>query len=180
MRGKGKEYSQDHKKVTEQTEAVGHAVRATYMYAGMADVAAITGDKAYLNAIDKIWEDIIDDKFYLTGASARRVATKDLALLTNCRICRPTTKPVPPLAIFIGITAFFCSTAIPDFTMCLSERCTTAWCRGCHSAATAFLSQSAGIFRATLTQCVVWLRLLPEQCLSVYPVGSRLCLCPTK
>ncbi len=67
VRGKGKEYSQDHKKVTEQTEAVGHAVRATYMYAGMADVAAITGDKAYLNAIDKIWEDIIDDKFYLTG-----------------------------------------------------------------------------------------------------------------
>ncbi|WP_298352396.1 glycoside hydrolase family 127 protein [Runella sp.] len=67
VRGKGKEYSQDHKKVTDQSEAVGHAVRATYMYSGMADVAAITGDKAYLNAIDKIWEDIIDDKFYLTG-----------------------------------------------------------------------------------------------------------------
>lgn len=67
VRGRGKEYSQDHEKVTEQTEAVGHAVRATYMYSGMADVAAITGDKAYLNAIDHIWDDIIDDKFYLTG-----------------------------------------------------------------------------------------------------------------
>ena len=67
VRGRGKEYSQDHKKVTDQTEAVGHAVRATYMYSGMADVAAITDNKAYLNAIDRIWEDIIHDKFYLTG-----------------------------------------------------------------------------------------------------------------
>ncbi len=67
VRGKGQEYSQDHKPVTEQTEAVGHAVRATYMYSGMADVAAITGDKAYVNAIDKIWHDVVDRKYYLTG-----------------------------------------------------------------------------------------------------------------
>ncbi|GAB3760810.1 glycoside hydrolase family 127 protein [Spirosoma pomorum] len=67
VRGTGKEYSQDHKPVTQQTEAVGHAVRATYMYSGMADVAAITGDKAYINAIDKIWHDVIDSKYYLTG-----------------------------------------------------------------------------------------------------------------
>ncbi len=67
IRGKGTDYSQDHKKVTEQTEAVGHAVRAMYMYSGMADIAAITGDKAYLNAIDLIWKDIIDYKFYITG-----------------------------------------------------------------------------------------------------------------
>ena len=66
-RGTGKEYSQDHKPVVEQTEAVGHAVRATYMYSGMADVAAITGDKAYLNAIDRIWNDVVDDKYYVTG-----------------------------------------------------------------------------------------------------------------
>ncbi|HEY4788776.1 MAG TPA: beta-L-arabinofuranosidase domain-containing protein, partial [Bacteroidales bacterium] len=67
IRGKGTEYSQDHKKVTEQTEAVGHAVRAMYMYSGMADIAAITGDQAYLHAIDMIWNDIIDAKFYITG-----------------------------------------------------------------------------------------------------------------
>ncbi|MVM33451.1 glycoside hydrolase family 127 protein [Spirosoma sp. HMF4905] len=67
VRGKGKEYSQDHKPVIDQTEAVGHAVRATYMYSGMADVAAITGDKAYLNAIDHIWNDVVDDKYYITG-----------------------------------------------------------------------------------------------------------------
>ncbi|GAB3569135.1 glycoside hydrolase family 127 protein [Spirosoma luteolum] len=67
VRGHGQEYSQDHKPVTEQREAVGHAVRATYMYAGMADVAAITGDQAYLHAIDQIWNDVVSNKLYITG-----------------------------------------------------------------------------------------------------------------
>ncbi len=61
------EYSQAHKPVVEQDEAVGHAVRAAYMYAGMADVAALTGDSAYINAIDKIWDNIVGKKYYITG-----------------------------------------------------------------------------------------------------------------
>lgn len=61
------EYSQAHKPVTEQDEAVGHAVRATYMYAGMADVAALTGDTAYIHAIDRIWDNIVGKKYYITG-----------------------------------------------------------------------------------------------------------------
>ncbi|HEY0653445.1 MAG TPA: glycoside hydrolase family 127 protein [Chryseosolibacter sp.] len=60
-------YWQDHKPVTKQTEAVGHAVRAVYMYAGMADIAALTGDESYLNAIDKIWENAVGKKLYVTG-----------------------------------------------------------------------------------------------------------------
>ncbi len=64
---KGEEYNQAHKKVVDQTEAVGHSVRATYMYSGMADIAAIEKDEAYLNAITKIWEDIVYGKMYLTG-----------------------------------------------------------------------------------------------------------------
>jgi uncharacterized protein len=67
IRGKGSEYSQDNKKVTDQTEAVGHAVRAMYMYSGMADVAAIKGDQAYIKALDAIWQDIMKSKFYITG-----------------------------------------------------------------------------------------------------------------
>ncbi len=63
----GKAYNQAHMKVVEQTEAVGHAVRATYMYSGMADVAAMTGDTSYVNAIDKIWENVVGKKLYLTG-----------------------------------------------------------------------------------------------------------------
>ena len=61
------EYSQSHMPVVEQDEAVGHAVRATYMYAGMADVAALTGDSAYINAIDAIWDNIVNKKLYITG-----------------------------------------------------------------------------------------------------------------
>jgi hypothetical protein len=54
-------------KVIDQSEAVGHSVRATYMYSGMADIAAIEKDEAYLNAITRIWEDIVYRKMYLTG-----------------------------------------------------------------------------------------------------------------
>ncbi len=61
------EYSQAHKPVVEQDEAVGHAVRAAYMYAGMADVAALTGDSAYIKAIDRIWDNIVGKKYYITG-----------------------------------------------------------------------------------------------------------------
>ena len=60
-------YSQAHKPVVQQDEAVGHAVRATYMYSGMADVAALTGDTAYVHAIGRIWDNIVGKKLYLTG-----------------------------------------------------------------------------------------------------------------
>ncbi len=60
-------YSQAHEPVIKQDEAVGHAVRAAYMYSGMADVAALTGDTAYIHAIDRIWNNIVSKKLYLTG-----------------------------------------------------------------------------------------------------------------
>lgn len=66
-RGGGSAYNQAHMPVVDQREAVGHAVRATYMYSGIADVAAITGDKEYLAAIDAIWENVVSKKLYLTG-----------------------------------------------------------------------------------------------------------------
>jgi len=66
------EYSQDHLPVIKQTEAVGHAVRAEYMYAGMTDIAAIYHDRDYLTAINKIWENIVNKKMYLTGGVGSR------------------------------------------------------------------------------------------------------------
>jgi DUF1680 family protein len=63
----GDPYNQAHKSVVEQHEAVGHSVRAAYMYAGMADVAALTNDAGYINAIDHIWEDAVFKKTYVTG-----------------------------------------------------------------------------------------------------------------
>lgn len=64
---KGDAYNQANAKVLQQTKAVGHAVRATYMYTGMADVAALTGDLSYLHAIDDIWNDVALHKLYITG-----------------------------------------------------------------------------------------------------------------
>ena len=65
-------YSQSDKPVVEQKEAWGHAVRAGYMYAGMADVAALTGDQDYLKAIDAICDNIISCKYYITGGVGAR------------------------------------------------------------------------------------------------------------
>jgi uncharacterized protein len=60
-------YNQDHLPVIEQSTAVGHAVRAAYLYSGMADVAALTGAEGYVAAIDRIWGDVVTSKLYVTG-----------------------------------------------------------------------------------------------------------------
>jgi len=70
--GKGNAQVQQHRPVTEQMEAVGHAVRANYMYSGMADVAALTGDKAFIKAIDKLWDNATNKKLYVTGGVGAR------------------------------------------------------------------------------------------------------------
>jgi hypothetical protein len=65
-------YMQSHKPVTEQTEAVGHAVRAAYMYSAMADVAALTGDAAYIRAVNALWNNVAHKKLYVTGGIGAR------------------------------------------------------------------------------------------------------------
>lgn len=70
---KGKEgdlryaYYQAHLPVRQQEEAVGHAVRAVYLYSGMADVARLTGDESLLLACERLWDNIVDEKMYITG-----------------------------------------------------------------------------------------------------------------
>ncbi len=61
------EYWQDDKPVTDQQVAECHDVRAFYLYSGMADVAALTGDKQYIDAIDRIWNDMAGRKMYIQG-----------------------------------------------------------------------------------------------------------------
>jgi DUF1680 family protein len=63
----GDDYHQSRIKPVDQTEAVGHAVRAGYLYSGMADVAALTGDERYVHAIDTIWNNVVGKKLYITG-----------------------------------------------------------------------------------------------------------------
>lgn len=65
-------YAQDHIPVTEQAVAVGHAVRAMYLYCGMADVATLTGASDYGSALDRIWRNQIERKLYLTGGIGAR------------------------------------------------------------------------------------------------------------
>lgn len=60
-------YAQQHRPVAEQEEAVGHAVRAAYLYSGMADVGAAAGTDEYNAALDKIWHNIVDTKMHITG-----------------------------------------------------------------------------------------------------------------
>jgi DUF1680 family protein len=84
----GRTYDQSHKGVLDQEKGVGHAVRATYMYSGMADVATLTGDKRYITAIDRIWENIVGTKLYLTGGLGQPGGpegfTEDYALGNEC------------------------------------------------------------------------------------------------
>ena len=65
-------YSQSKDPIVKQSEAVGHAVRAGYMYAGIADVAALTQDSDYIKTIDRIWDNIVSKKYYLTGGVGAR------------------------------------------------------------------------------------------------------------
>jgi uncharacterized protein len=65
---------QDHKPIGQQDEAVGHAVRAGYFYSGAADVAALSGDAALVAAVDRLWQNAVGKKLYLTGGIGARAS----------------------------------------------------------------------------------------------------------
>ena len=66
------EYSQDHKPILQQDEIVGHAVRAGYLFSGVDDVAALTNDKAYSEALQRIWNNMSSKKLFITGGIGSR------------------------------------------------------------------------------------------------------------
>lgn len=66
------EYSQDHMPILKQDEIKGHAVRAGYLYSGVADVAALTNDTAYFHALTRIWNNMASKKLYITGGIGSR------------------------------------------------------------------------------------------------------------
>jgi len=68
----GDDYHQSRIPPVDQAEAIGHAVRAGYLYSGMADIAALTGDTNYLSAIDRIWDNCVGKKLYITGGIGAR------------------------------------------------------------------------------------------------------------
>ena len=66
------EYSQDHKPIAEQDEAVGHAVRLGYLYSGVTDVASLLHDQALMDATKKVWDNVVSKKLYITGGIGSR------------------------------------------------------------------------------------------------------------
>jgi DUF1680 family protein len=66
-RRNGSTYDQTHLPVVQQYEAVGHAVRAAYLYSGMADIAMETGDAEYQSAVKSLWDNLVNKKYYITG-----------------------------------------------------------------------------------------------------------------
>lgn len=89
----GDEYDQSHLPLVQQYEAVGHAVRAVYCYTGMADIAMETGDAAYRSAVQSIWSNIVNRKYYVTGGVGSGETSegfgKDYSLPNNsyCESC---------------------------------------------------------------------------------------------
>ena len=84
-------YWQDIVPVKQQTEITGHAVRAMYLYSGVADVASLTGDNGYMNAMQKVWEDVVNRNMYITGgigsAGDNEGFTKDYDLPNEDAYC---------------------------------------------------------------------------------------------
>jgi DUF1680 family protein len=66
------EYSQDHKPIIDQDEAVGHAVRFGYLYSGVTDVASLMKDSALMNAAKRVWKNVVSKKLYITGGIGSR------------------------------------------------------------------------------------------------------------
>jgi DUF1680 family protein len=72
----GREYKQDHRPVVAQDRAVGHAVRATYMYAGMTDIAALFASPAHRAAVERLHADVVSRRLYITGGIGARSGTE--------------------------------------------------------------------------------------------------------
>lgn len=120
------QYSQSHIPVVQQSEAVGHAVRATYMYAGMADVAAISGDTSYIHAVDRIWDNIVGKKLYITGgigARHRGEAFGDNYELPNASAYNETCAAIGNVYTNYRL---FLLLAMPNTSTCSNARSTTA------------------------------------------------------
>lgn len=72
----GLDYKQDHAPVLQQPTAVGHAVRGVYLYAGMTDAAAVFADDAYASAVERLWQDVVAKRMYVTGGIGSRAGVE--------------------------------------------------------------------------------------------------------
>ena len=132
----GTDDNQDRIPFRRQHEAVGHAVRANYLYAGAADLYAETGDETLLTALTSIWDDVVRKKMYVTGAcgalfdgaspdgskdqSQIGACTRPTAAIINCPTAQLTMKPAPPSETCFGTGGCSKSRAMPNMPTCWS------------------------------------------------------------
>ena len=116
-------YWQDDKPVDDQTEAEGHAVRAGYLYSAVADVAALTGDKQMLAAVDSIWDNLVSRKLYVQGGAGAIPQVSVMAMTTNCLILLLTMKPVQRLPMYSGMSVCLNYMVIQNMLMCWKRSC---------------------------------------------------------
>lgn len=91
------EYHQSHLPVREQEEAVGHAVRAVYLYSGMADLARLSGDAEMQQACKKLWKSITRKRCILLAGLAVRIWGRRFLIRLICQMIQLMQKPVPRL-----------------------------------------------------------------------------------
>ena len=110
-----REYNQNHKPVLEQDEAVGHAVRAMYLYIPLTDIAALTGQPEYAKADDALWEDVVSRENVPHGRNRLHPAAgKVRRAVSSFRTSAPGTRPAPHTETWCGTTGCSCSTATPS------------------------------------------------------------------
>lgn len=118
-------YWQDHKPVIAQDEAVGHAVRATYMYAAMTDIAALKNERHFENAVGKLWDNVVGKKMYITGAIGSTRHGEAFGKTMSCLIVQLIVKHVLLLPIACGIYVCSCCMVMPNTLMCWNVLCIT-------------------------------------------------------
>jgi DUF1680 family protein len=110
------EYSQDHKPIVDQDEAVGHAVRLGYLYSGVTDVASLMQDSSLMAATKRVWENVVSKKLYITGGIGSRAQGEgfgpnyDLPNMTAyCETCAAISNVYWNYRLFLndGIAKYF-------------------------------------------------------------------------
>ena len=97
-------YAQQHAPVEDQSEAVGHAVRATYLYSAMADIAGLKAKNSYTKALHRIWTNITDTRMHITGGLGAVHGIEGLAHNTYFPTQTLSMKPVQPLEMYFLIS----------------------------------------------------------------------------
>ena len=177
----GRSYNQAGIPVIDQTEAEGHAVRATYMYSGMADVAAMTGDKNYIKAIDAIWENVVGKKMYVTGGIGAIGAIEGFGPDYDL----PNMSAYNETCASVG-TAFwnerlFLLHGDSKYMDILERTLYNGLISGGKSRwRNIFLSESVGIERAASPEPVVWSGVLSREHYAIHAVAAGLYLCAAR